>query len=210
MELNVFLRQSRNYVQGTQMIARSAELLGESCWFFEQALFSTITDSPVVIAPADDGSDEDVIGRIVFSNATDEKIFRLKKSTGRIPRRDIPMPVKVEFVAEEPDAIHYRFEGATDFEGLLNVMVQSVKSEHERVFPSAQDIWLTGFRGFHLLVDIVLSQGKGFVRLRRGRVMGSNGAFQTLWGISLSDAKGEVATGTTTFAFKTMEAPIVD
>ncbi len=210
MELDVFLRQSRDYVQGTQMIARSADLLDGADWFFEQALFSAITANRISIALADTEDAGEAIGRVAFSCASSEKIFYLRKASGEVPRRDVPMPVKVVFVAEEPDAVQYRFEGAADFEGLLNVIVQSVKSEHERIFPAATDIWLTGFRGFHVALDIAPSLAGGWVKLRRGRLMGTKGTFQTIWGVSVFDAEGEIAAGTTTFAFKMTEGSIVN
>lgn len=209
MNLEVFLRQSREYVQGTQIIARSAENLAESGWFFEQAIFSSITNRVISICASCNGQKEN-IGRVTFSKGDASQLFYLQESDTLAPRYDTPMLVKVAFVAEKEGTVTYRYESAPDFEGLLNAMVQTVKAEHERVFLAAYDIWLTGFRGFKIPVDILLPCASGIISLCRGRIMGGDGVFQTLWMLTArDDQQGQIASGTVTFAFKSKEALLV-
>lgn len=209
MNLDVFLRQSRDYVQGTQIVARSAECLAESDWIFEQAIFSAITNRVISIC-ASCNEQQANIGRVTFSKGDASKLFYLEESDELAPRFNTPMLVKVAFIKEQDGSITYRYESALDFEGLLNAMVQAIKAEHERVFLAAYDIWLTGFRGFKIPVDILPSCASGSISLRRGRVMGGDGVFQTLWMLSMQDDHQEqVARGTVTFAFKSKEAPLV-
>lgn len=199
--LPVFLRQNRNYVQGTQMIARAAERLSGSDWFLDQAQFQAISDRLITLAntPSDTAK---IVGQVKFTRGSEQCIYYFKEMAEPAPQSDLAMPIQVKRLCDTNHAATYSFSDCHTFEDVLNVVVQSLRSEHQLAFPGSYDIWLSGARNFRLAVDISHDSGKGTIQLVRQRVMASADVQQSLWSISLED-NNKISSGFITFAFKT-------
>lgn len=199
--LPVFLRQNRDYVQGTQMIARAAESLDGEGWVLDQALFLAMTDRLVTLSEPP-LSDADLIGHVKFLRGGEQRVFYFGRIADAAPLNNVAMPIQVQRLPDaDKTAATYDFSHAVSFEDLLNVVVQSIKAEHEHVFPNAFDIWLTGVRNFHLAVG-TRHPGDGKIRLVRQRIMVSAEVYQSLWSVALEGRDGFSSRGFVTFAFK--------
>lgn len=152
-KLDVFLRGQRDYVQGTQIIARAAETLTSGDWRFERSGFSRITEKLVRISET--SVSDQAIGVVGFADS-DGKTHELHIVETDIlaPVRDLPMPVAAERCADGVDGqTIYDFADVSAFEDMLNVIVIAIKNEHRVRFENCVNVWLTGLRNFKLPVS---------------------------------------------------------
>jgi len=211
--LDVFLRGERDYVQGTQMIARLAERLGPGNWVLDQAQFARITLHGLAIgetenAPETGGPPE--VARIRFTDGgAGRQEFRLTEAAGLAPRRDQPLPVSVSRTGDLPAGgdcpvpARWTYQGAQNIEGMANVVVQAIRAEHGLRWPGSRNIWLTGCRRLHLPVaGGHLATGHLLISLYRR--LGTTGQNQTVWNVDLPDTG---LSGMVTFAFQFPEVP---
>lgn len=207
-QLDVFLRCSRNYVQGTQLIARSGELVAPEAKF-SSAAFSRITDR-VVLATSADGisSTQTSIGSVSYLVHDETIKFHLVESAIEAPRRDEPMTFSMSLMRQfGPLRAEYRFENVNDFESILNAVVQTTKDLHERLGETIQDVWFTGARGFSLELGYGLHPTCGIIRLTGGRVMRREKQYQSMVRVELLSLEHKTRTeGNVLFAFKSEEA----
>jgi hypothetical protein len=180
----VFLRGDRNYVQGTQIVARAADHLPADDWSLSNARFSRITANLVTFH---DKPQDDEIGFVQFMSAdgTARDVI-VVETDAPAPRRDVPMPVQCHSVASEDDRrVAYEFSSAGDFEDVLNALVIAIKAEHVRRFEGARDIWFTGLRGGNLSVSRPPESGR--LTLTLMRQLAGDPAHQTLWRAELQN-----------------------
>ncbi len=205
----VFLRGKRNYIQGTQMIARASERLGEGRWTLKRAQFAQMTANAVAASPAEIAGG---IGAAEFESADAIVAIWNFADTGRpAERRDDPMGVTLESrVVIDEASVEYEISSPPTFEGLLNALVQATKGEHEERYRSASDVWLTGFRNIDLPVSDGWGTGRSVLRLTLLRRMGRAPQFQTYWSFELRDAADPALTltGATSFAYKQETADV--
>jgi len=200
--LDVYLRGGRDYIQGTQIIARIAETLPEAHWTLRRAEFARITGSRVAISETIPG--RDALGSVEFLHSHEApRRFFLVDTHLPAPRRDDPLGIHVLRIdgSNPPDSA-YVFDGVRDIEDMLNVLVQATKGEHERRFVGCHDIWLTGFRNTSL--DTGWSGPReGVVLLSLFRQLGAAPQFQTVWMFEAQGAERvRIASGAITFAYK--------
>ncbi|MDX2277559.1 MAG: hypothetical protein NW206_19085 [Hyphomonadaceae bacterium] len=198
-KLNLFLRGSRDYIQGTQIIARLAEQLPPGDWRFEQANFQAISTRELSFAPAGGGDETGAAGRVSFSAETGEiTTYVIRESGPQAPRRDAPMPIKVVPLGGEGAKARWRYEGVATFEDVLNVLVQAIKAENAKRWPEGKDIWFTGARRARLpLNGPFVSSGEFTLTLYRQ--IGVSGQVQTIW---QTDFPGADPAGMITFTLK--------
>jgi hypothetical protein len=153
-------------------------------------------------APAAEGES---IGQIKFQRGAEVRAFNVCDTALAAPRIDTGLPVSVQRASQENGNAEYRFTGGARFEDMLNVIVQAVRAEHQFAFPGAFDIWFTGLRKFPLAVGGVHPATSGSLRLERQRIMGSAGAFQSLWAVTVLRDDGTTGNGYITFTFKSKE-----
>lgn len=207
--LDVFLRGERDYVQGTQLIARVADTLETGAHVFRQAEFHRKTVNLVACAP--DGADglADVVGKVHFQTGPDgdARSFALCELPEPAPRLDRTMPVRITRRsgpdagnADAQDPSVWDWIGVSGFEDVLNAIVQIIRAEHGIRWPGSRDVWLTGFRRCNLPVATPDRQ-EGTFNLVLGRRLagGATGTDQTIWQFTLPELG---LSGTSTFAFK--------
>lgn len=201
-ELDVFLRSGRSYVQGTQMLARASEIVGES-WELNQVLFSQITDSIVEISEEDCKGCLQCIGEVEFKKHDESKRMYLYATEKKAPTYTIDMPISISRIqSNEAATVGYSFEMPLNFENMINAIVQSIKSEHSVIFGSPHDVWWTGFRQFSLPTSFSHQENiTGLIELKFMRKLGRNGNFQSLWQLTVTCPKSTY-TGFVTFSFK--------
>lgn len=197
--LDLFLRGSRNYIQGTQIVARLAEHLPPGAWRLEQANFNAIALRELSFAPAGAGDEAGANGRVAFANADGETITYVLHETGpEAPRRDTPMPISVKRVGGEGEKAQWAYEGVSTFEDALNVLIQAIKAENSQRWPNGEDIWFTGARRVRLPVAGPYAPS-GVVTLTLYRQIGAAGQVQTIW---QTDFPGADPAGMITFTLK--------
>jgi hypothetical protein len=207
--LAVFLRGSRDYVQGTQLIARLAEQAAPTGSLLTQATFSRITANAVYWQAAKPGDTHDPIGQVHFAKDGSEHVFQLLDTGLVAPRQDKAMGVRVE-LEDSPSVLTGRYlaEHPGDLEGLLNVLVQSVKHLHERAGAGVHDVWFTGMRQFAVPVGGQSGPFRGVVDVRHRRLIRRGVLHQSLVEVTVIDHdRPERHQGMVNFAFKS-EQPI--
>jgi hypothetical protein len=207
VELDVFLRGSRSYVQGTQLIARASEIVAGSGTRLRQAMFTSITARRVNLCRLEDCPDQAGIGLLQFDTAGVISTYRLMEIPFAARRKDVDMGVRIE-----PQGItesltgRYRFEHRGTLEGFLNVLVQSIKSLHENVSPVPRDIWFSGMRGFDLPTIGFQFPQTGLVDILKRRISRKDNQYQSLVEAIVLDEQGnEIGRGLFNFAFKADE-----
>lgn len=203
----------RNYVQGSQMLARAAELVsrvtGEHARLRECG-FHHLTSANVEVAlfPDVDFKRSGYCGHASFDCAdrsctigfrsTDVPVDRVEDLT-RWGLRPIAAPSGLSG--------EFAFEGMADFEALLEIVIAAIKSVHAQLAPDVTDIWFTGCRRADLPVHP--PSGAGSLLVRPIRIMGGAGQFQTLCSAELQ-FPDEVRRAIVSFAFKSQEFRHVD
>jgi hypothetical protein len=183
--LKVTLAGSRNYVQGTQMLARAAELLadfGPSPQMLKKAGFRRITSRLVAASRLPEGPEgQRPIGAATFgTSAGDTAIhfFELPSDAPRAPVRHMPAMSHTTIPAEFNGA--FDFSAVHEFEDLLNLMVQSTKRVHEASQPDARDIWFTGLTDGELPLRREFIPMSGRVTIDHVRTVARPPQYQTL------------------------------
>ena len=203
VKIPVFIRGKRNYVQGTQIIARAAELIADETFNFHQASFHQITDKLLMISDnADLKESADFIGEVVFLKGLEKVNLFVIKSSYLAPIRDIPMDMEIKFVQSIENEIFYSLEKCNDWESLINGIVQVFVIEHKRIFPKAKDIWLTGIRNTLIPLAVQAKNEKRSLKIKLKRSYKSELNNQTLWEFSLNTPSSSSFDGITTFSYK--------
>lgn len=211
--LDVFLRGARDYVQGTQIIARVADAIGDERAVLSRAAFSSITRRKIMARARHElAEDETVVGHVAFDVGGVECERVIVESREPAPRRDVGMDLSIEMIRQTSRlSAAYAYRRAGDFEALLNVVVQGTKCLHDALDQSVRDIWFTGIRGFPLPVGRGLQPQAGFVDITCLRVMRRECQYQSLLRVAVADPEGSpVCAGHVTFAFKAAETIDVD
>jgi hypothetical protein len=195
-KLDLFLRGSRNYIQGTQIIARTAELLPPGAWRLEQATFNAIALNE--LSATRDGDEAGALGRVSFANGAETITYALHETGPQAPRRDTEMPISVKRVSGEGAKAQWAYDGVSNFEDVLNVLVQAIKAENAQRWPKGEDIWFTGARRVRLPLTGPFASS-GVVTLTLYRQAGLTGQMQTIW---QTDFPGSDPAGMITFTLK--------
>lgn len=199
---DVFLRGTRDYVQGTQIMARAADLLPTGPWRFERAGFAQITHNIILIAPQND--DDTAIGSVHFKGPDEETSEMFVFDTGRAaPQKDQAMPARAQRQSPDPaEDASYTFSGVTAFEDMLNAIVIAIKNEHTVQFTGCTDVWLTGMRGLDIPVAGPFPE-TGAIKLQMMRALAGEHGQQTLWRLEIQGDDGaNFARGAVTFSYK--------
>lgn len=202
--LDVFLRQGRPYVQGTQIVARIGDMLPTGTRL-KRVQFNAITDHVVRVSQSK--PEAELLGTIQVQAEESRSDLYFSATDHVAPGRDTPMPISVSRDGGSDSEARYQFSGATGFEDFLNVIVQSVKAEHEFRFAGAYDVWFTGLRGADVANTIAIAPGTGHVDMTLFRHMGQEGQYQTIWNLAVRPAGADdTISAAITFAYKTKDA----
>jgi hypothetical protein len=213
--LEVFLNDGRSYVQGTQMLGRAAELVlaEHPAASLKSAAFHRITDKLVsasVLAPGTKPA-EDALGSAEFhtGDATCQIAF--------IEGADIAPPDVVPpactytptgAAQDSPLSADYRLGSVRSFEDMMVALIQTIKKQHDALPGEIRDIWFTGLRGS--AIPAPFSAPEGLLEIRFMRLMGKDGAYQSLQKVTYTPEGAEALfSGAITFAFKSETPPDV-
>ena len=193
--LDVFLNGTRNYVQGSQILARTAELvrpffgqLNLTEFAFKRTSINLIgvwltddsaADEPQRIAPT--------IGDALFQ--LDQKSIRAKfvELPAAAPKADLPETVTLKLKSGGTGGNGcFAFCGALSFEDALRTIVQAVKKLHEALARDARDIWLTGMRAAAIPIDKGFCDADGEIAVELVRLMRSPPQYQSLSKVTIT------------------------
>lgn len=202
--LDVALLNGRGYVQGSQMIARAAQLAGEHA-VLTNAKFTRLTEHSVlaVRAPAAFEVSASHIGSIEFSTRAGPVHFDLHESKQHAPAREGAEAARVVNVVHD-GALSGQFWFDTDdgFHGVIAGLVSGVKLLHLAVAPCIKDVWFAGLRNLHVPVSGWSACRGASVSVRRLRVGLAGSRQLSLLRIALCDAGREPIAGVVSFSFR--------
>jgi hypothetical protein len=130
--LDVFLNGNRNYVQGTQILARTAELIqlmsGDAFSLSEFAFKQmTLNLVGVSLSEQEPESDEPAIGAAIFTSARSRLYARFVDLGTRAPRANVPETIALCLIAGGADGNgRFSFAAASSFEDGLKIQIVSM------------------------------------------------------------------------------------
>ena len=153
--LDVGLRGTRDYIQGSQILSRTGELLqGEATGPIElvTAKFTQITQQGVRVAlDADDIVDGVEIGSAAYATPDGRRTVRFHEVAGPPAHRiDDVAKVTADLVADADGNASCTFAISGTFESYLVAVIEFVKAAHARRGEDVVDIWFTALMGAHL------------------------------------------------------------
>lgn len=212
--LRVVLNGTRDYVQGSQIVARAIEQMAPmGAQSLVSAGFHQITDRLVTLTDSPSEVAEDNLGELTVRTHEGDKLRAyLVAQDETAPRDTRPQRVQCTKTSQSgPLDAEFSITAISDLEDIFDALVQSVKGLHEDLADDVEDVWFTSLRGksFPLASDAIPSAGTLAVDYKR--IMKSEDRWQTLMGFSISDPAGDaVFSGALTFAFKSEVKPDVD
>ena len=188
--LNVYIRGTRDYVQGSQILGRTAELLAaDSSAQLVSAKFTQITERGVraVFDDADAGGALE-IGRAQFVTAAGRRTVRFCEVAGdkAPPIDDVPR-VTANLETDGKGTGSTTFAIAGTFESYLVAIIEFVKAVHAQRGDHVTDIWFTALMGARLPLGASYPQ-TGTLRVTPKIERIVDGRLQTL---SLVDTEGD-------------------
>jgi hypothetical protein len=156
--LPVALRGTRDYVQGSQILARTAEVIAEGTpsATLQTAKFTRITDRGVEVAIGDGESAGPEIGTARFTTADGPITARFFEVPGdqAPPIDDVPRAT-AELATGPGGAGRCTYAIRGDFESYLAAVIEFVKAVHAARADQVTDIWFTALAGAALPLDPV-------------------------------------------------------
>ena len=153
--LDVGLRGTRDYIQGSQILARTGELVqaeADTPVLLISAKFTQITEQGVRVAlDAADSDDGNEIGKAQFDVNGERRTVRFFEVTGPTAHRidDVPKVTSdLEVAAEHNATCSFAITGT--FESYLVAIIEFVKAAHAHRGEDVVDIWFTALMGARL------------------------------------------------------------
>lgn len=206
--LPVALRGTRDYVQGSQILARTAELVaidtpGAS---LQTAKFTRITDRGVEAAIGDGEGAGPEIGTARFitdAGALNARFFEVPGDPAP-PIDDVPRSTS-DLIAAPDGSGRCAFVIAGDFESYLAAVIEFVKAVHAARADRVSDIWFTALAGAALPLDPVYpTRGTMDLEPKVERMVGDR--LQTLGVLTTGTDTGGVAPPPFQIAFSCVTA----
>lgn len=188
--LNVYIRGTRDYVQGSQILGRTAELLAaDSSAQLVSAKFTQITERGVLaVFDAAEAGDALEIGRAQFVTGAGRRTVRFcEVAGGKAPQIDDVPRVTANLETDGKGTGSTTFAIAGTFESYLGAIIEFVKSAHAQRGDAVTDIWFTALMGARLPLSASYPQ-TGTLRVTPKIERMVDGRLQTL---SLVDTEGD-------------------
>lgn len=191
--LDVGLRGTRDYVQGSQILARTGELIGaeaDGAVALVSAKFTRITEQGIVVALDEaDVLEGDELGRAQYDHDGARRVVRFAEVPGpkapRIPEVD---RVTSGLIVDPGGSASCAFAIEGTFESHLVAVIEFVKAAHAARADGVRDIWFTALAGARLpLAPVYPRTGTMRLEPRVERVV--EGRLQTL-GVLATDGDG--------------------
>lgn len=182
--LAVSLKGGRSYVQGSQQLARAAEVLGATA--LGSCGFRRLTDRRVRLAVLDGGAPlpDDRLGEAVFVVPGLRQVAFLEDA-GEAPCA----PEAAGFTLTPDDDCTVPLEGrfhfaqASSFEARLEVVISAIRQLHEPHLAAGEHAIFTGLRGASLAC--ALRDGSGALRVGEMRVLRGATGWQSMARVEL-------------------------
>tara|TARA_R110000796_G_scaffold68309_11_gene156486 strand:- start:8552 stop:9340 length:789 start_codon:yes stop_codon:yes gene_type:complete len=204
-DLDVFLRGTRDYVQGTQLIAESAKLLSHGNYSVKKAAFTSITKKAVkaAIYSSERSIDSETIGSVVFADPEGQTVtFGLVAQNSDAPQSDSPFTFELSLREETDEQCCYDFSNAEAMCDILDAVVQAIKTFIQRQSARHYDIWFTGIRNLHLPVSSDSIDSSGSITISKLKVHRNGNLHQSLFRTEVEAEKMGRLSGFVTFAHK--------
>lgn len=207
----VFLRGDRNYVQATQMLARTAEHIEQEwgpSFTLKNCSFKKITSNQVDVAflAGEVPASTHAIGSAIFASSKHAITAEFLETKELADRMALPEQSTVG-PALTPESNSFPFAGAHTFEGKLAVIVQALKRFHSGLAQDADELWFTGLRGAAIDIGSGFTEPTGQIRIELLRILGATPRFQTLSMVHVTAAGSPITPFPCTFALRS-EFPI--
>jgi hypothetical protein len=208
--LEVFLNGTRNYVQGSQILARTAELIrpGFGPLNLTEFVFKRTSINLIGVRLDDSASNEpqrgaSPIGDALFQSDQMAIHATFVELSAAAPKADLPETVALKLKSGGTGGNGcFAFHGAFSFEDALRTVVQAVKKLHETLTQDARDIWLTGMRAAAIPIDKGFRDANGQIEVELVRLMQSPPQYQTLNKVTITGGKSGLAPFFVTFALR--------
>ena len=156
--LDVGLRGTRDYIQGSQILARTGELLVAEATgpvVLLSAKFTRITERGVRVALDEaDVADGEELGRAQYDDGGQRRTVRFLEIAGpEAPRIDDVPKVTSDLVVAADGSASCAFAIAGTFESYLVAVIEFVKAVHAARAEGVTDIWFTALAGARLPLD---------------------------------------------------------
>lgn len=215
--LPVFLNGTRDYVQGTQILARAAEALPEEHLTLHTAAFhrQTVNGVGMLLTPPEDSSRTDVLGTAQFHTSGEERReVTFVELADTAPRKTLPPTCKFTM---QPGS--QRNSLSADFavtaiscpEDFLIAVIQTIKGLHQDLPGGVCDVWFSGLRAGNIPVQGTFPVTEGILEINYNRLMIRAGIYQSSQAVVFKDHAGTaMAKAMITFAFKSENPVHVD
>lgn len=212
--LPVFLNGSRSYVQGTQMLARTAGLVEQQFAqnaVLKSAAFHRITDRVVEVRITERKEEQpQEIAEAVFEAGDKRRYYASYKEVTEVaPQDDVPPECEYNQITENPENPldgKWSVTGISSLEDALVAIVQTVKAQHEHIGDNVANIWFTGLRAAALPVSIPAPDVECLLEISHLRTMGGSGRFQSLQRVSLTGLPAGELSAAVSFAYQREES----
>lgn len=197
--LDVVLNGSRNYVQGSQMLGRSAEILSREAGAvsLESCVFKRITDRRVRLC-LDSDQVHEAIGTARFRRADATSMtVNFVAEDEPAPRTELHDRFSLAVCSRADIAagnLAFEFLGGDAFEDRANLIVQAVKAAHLDTDGPLEDLWFTGLRNGSIPLAPIPALSKGSILVKRLRTMAVDRQVQTLSHVTLKSTSAALAT----------------
>jgi hypothetical protein len=202
--LDICLNGGRNYVQASQILARTADIVHLRAPDAQMvaASFNHITSRKVIasFSQIDDVPDADQpIGRAQFVSGDLHIPVSFFETDEAAPTRDLNMNVDLQMTRNS--RFHYSNQGS--FEDYLDMIIQSVKAHHIAAYPGINDVWFTGIRGCSIPVQSAPRTLAGHIDIDVVRTANNGNQWQTISKVIISTDSGCTNDAVISFAYKT-------
>lgn len=214
IDLPVFFRGSRTYIQGSVILSLAAQVLINEGFIKDlcsakllKAKFNQISDKGVVLLSpgAVLGEDDLVLGEATFKDDSGVLTVQFVEDASVTPPREEDRPSLIQdFTITEPLNGSCAYTIDTTLDDLLASVVEVVKALHADLSDDVYDIWFTGFSGASFSLDPSHIANIGTIAVRNMMKKNAPDFIQTLFRITLSDEQSDKPSAfMLTFAYKT-------
>jgi hypothetical protein len=214
-QIEVYLNGDRDYIQGSQILARSAVLVNNrypgSCLI--SAGFNHITKHNVIaiISPGNETTNNEKtgheIGRAQFVCGQINIPVSFYETREQANRCDLLQRVilkPVDNPKTTDNIARFVYSNVHSFEDCLDMIVQSAKMHHIRSTPDIYDVWFTGIRGCMIPAMPDEDTISGVIDIEIVRSTSKQLQWQTISRIEIRAENGNVYRAVVSFAYKSM------
>jgi len=216
LELPVFLNGDRNYVQASQVISRTAEILEQKRpaeFQLQDFAFRRITTNKIAVSFHSEhiGPAADIVGEANFSSPAQPVIARFHDLDEAAENRNLPETIKLEWLSSKRLGCgDFSFQHAFSFEDALICVVQSIKKLQLSLADDVHDVFITAMRGAKLSLSQAFAAPSGEISIHMLRLMGNSPQFQTLSKVTITAGQKRMPSFAVMFAFRSNATIHVD